>query len=71
MEDSGTVKKKSAPEELIIIVYGRCVGRGIITPIPPLRGWGGVSNQQVDTMDFPIKAVMSDTACWQIGLPLD
>lgn len=46
-------------------------GGGIITPIPPLRGWGGVSNQQVDTMDFPIKAVMSDTACWQIGLPLD
>lgn len=71
MEDSGTVKKKSAPEELIIIVYGRCVGRGIITPIPPLRGWGGGSNQQVDSMDFPIKAVMSDTACWQIGLPLD
>lgn len=70
MEDSGTVKKKSAPEELIIIVYGRCVGRGIITPIPPLRGGGG-SNQQVDSMDFPIKAVMSDTACWQIGLPLD
>lgn len=70
MEDSGTVKKKSAPEELIIIVYGRCVGRGIITPTPFER-WGGGSNQQVDTMDFPIKAVMSDTACWQIGLPLD
>lgn len=69
MEDSGTVKKKSAPEELIIIVYGRCVGRGIITPTPFER-WGG-SNQQVDTMDFPIKAVMSDTACWLIGLPLD
>lgn len=46
-------------------------GGGIITPTPFERLGGGVSNQQVDTMDFPIKAVMSDTACWLIGLPLD
>lgn len=71
MEDSGTVKKKSAPEELIIIVYGRCVGRGDYNTYTPFERLGGVSNQQVDTMDFPIKAVMSDTACWLIGLPLD
>lgn len=38
MEDSGTVKKKSAPEELIIIVYGRCVGRGDYNTYPL---WGG------------------------------
>lgn len=39
-------------------------GGGIITPTP----FEGGSNQQVD---FPIKVAMSDTACWQKGLPLD
>lgn len=43
-------------------------GGGIITPTP-FEGGGGQINKW--TLDFPIKAAMSNTACWQKGLPLD